>query len=255
MEFEETFDRYLTESIAGKSSKTLDELRDKLFCIRRLKELFPELEGFIIEEGVPDTEEREPIFFDFIIRKEEVEFGIFIEVTQEQPKIESERISALIRKLNMDPLLSAIIIVWNDETLSSCALDGFGLQKYFGVKEGITSLDTEKIDRFVEIVNDFYNQQFVDWQMLEDSMFPDTLDIPEARFLEIITNCLHRELEAQITSKTFRLKEKEEAKSKIVEDDIEKTILFLKRVFSKEKISEADLKTIIDFYTRLSEEQ
>ncbi len=86
-------------------------------------------------------------------------------------------------------------------------------------------------------------------------MFPDTLDIPEARFLEIITNCLRKELEAQITSKAFRLKEKEEAKSKIGEDDIEKVILFLKRVFSKEKISEADLKTIIGFYTRLSEEQ
>ena len=86
-------------------------------------------------------------------------------------------------------------------------------------------------------------------------MFLDTLDIPEARFLEIITNCLRKEVEAQITSKAFRLKEKEEAKSKIGEGDIEKTILFLRRVFSKEKISDAELKTIIDFYTRLSEEK
>ena len=255
MEFEETLDRYLSESIAEKSSETLNELRDKLFCIRRLKELFPELEGFIIEEGVPDTEEQEPIFFDFTIRKEEVEFGIFIEVTQEQPKIEAERISALIRKLNLDPLLSAVIIVWNDEKLSSCALDGFGLQKYFGVTKGITSLETENIGRFVEIVNDFYNQQFIDWPDLEHSRFLDTLEIPEARFLEIISDCLLRELEDQITSKTFRIKEKEDAKNRISQDEIEKIMLFLRRVFSKEKISDADLKTIIYFYAKLSEEQ
>jgi len=255
MKFEETLDRYLTESIAGKSSETLDELRDKLFCIRRLKGLFSQLEGFIIEEGVPDTEEQEPIFFDFVIRKEEVKFGIFIEVTQEQPKIEAERISALIRKLNLDPLLGAVIIVWNNESLSSCALDGFGLQKYFGVAEGIITLETEKIDRFIEIVNDFYNQQFVDWPILEDSMFPETLDIPEARFLEIINDCLRRELEAQVTSKSFRIKEKEEAKKRIGEGDIEKTIVFLKRVFSKEKISDTHLITILDFYAKLSEEK
>lgn len=255
MDFKETLEKYLTESFTGESAESLDELRDKLFCIRRLNEIFSELEGFIIEEGVPDTEEQEPIYFNFTIRKEEIKFGIFIEVTQKPPKIEAERISALIKKLNLDPLLSAIIIVWNDEMLSSCALDGFGLQKYFGVKKGIISFETEKIDRFLEVVNDFYDQQFVEWPTLDNSMFSKTIDIPEVRFLEIITNCLHKEFEAQVSSKTFRLKEKEDAKSKIGEDDIEKTNLLLKRVLSKEKISEVDLKTIIGFYTSISKEQ
>ena len=73
-------------------------------------------------------------------------------------------------------------------------------------------------------------------------MFPETLDIPEARFLKIINSCLLKELEAQITSKTFRIKEKEQAKRNIGEDDIEKTIDLLVAV-----VKGLDKKTVNSF--------
>jgi hypothetical protein len=150
-------------------------------------------------------------------------------------------------------LLSAVVIVWNDDQLTSCALDAFELQRYLAVTGDTASLETEHRGDFADVVRGFYDQQFVEWPVLDRSMIPDTSEIAETQFWKTIEECLHREFEAQVASKPFRLKEKQAAKADIGVDCVERIITFLKPVISKEKITKADRKDAEDFFTRLSE--
>jgi len=254
LNFEETFERYLAETKLRRSSETLKEVRDKLFCIQRLKDLFSQLEDFIIEEGFLDMEDEEPIFFDFVVRREEIKFGIFIEVTQPCPMITLERLNALNKKLNKDPALDAVIIVWNDDGLSTCALDSLTLKTYFGRTDPVIRLSGERQGNFVEIVRDFYNQQFVNWVMPSEVQFPETFDLRGPRIMELVENNVFREFQEQIESRTFRINEKKEARNKITVENVKRIANFLGGIVKKEEISTIDLKALKDFYNAISEE-
>lgn len=254
MKFEETFDKYLTETALRRSSKSLKEVRDKLFVIQRLRNLFSKLEDFIIEEGLPDTEREEPIFFDFVIRREEIKFGVFIEVTQPCPIIELKRLNALNKKLNKDPALDAVIIVWNDEKLSTCALDSLALKIYFDETEPLIRLERERKDNFVEVVMDFYNQQFVNWVMPEESKFQEIVDLRKPRIMELVKDKVYRAFQQQIKSKKFRMEEKQAAKNQVTELDVNRIVGFLEDILSKEEISAKDLESVEDFYKKIAEE-
>lgn len=255
MKFEETFERYLTERALRKSSKSLEEVRDKLFAIQKLQNLFPKFKDFIIEEGLADTEEEEPIFFDFVMRREEIKFGIFIEVTESCPNMEKARLNGLNKKLNKDSALDAVIIVWNDEKLSTCALDSLALKKYFGRTEQLINLEAEKIGDFVEITMDFYNQQFVNWAVPEESSFPESYDLVRPRVMEWLKEKILTELQQKIKSKRFKKEEKEAAKKEITEADANRIAMLLEGILSKEQISEEDLESLENFYQQILEEE
>ena len=254
-----TFRDYFQEAKAREKSGTLREYMDRILLEESVRKTLDNLkeEGFSIMEGLIEvTPWRKTIKDfekpDFTVSKEDILFQLYLLITEERGIIKKDFLRAVWDVLQMNPKVTALIFVWNNDDLPACALDPFILRKYIEKPEDRISLKAEEISKLELTIRDFYNSQFVDWSIPEDIAIGKETETTTLNLPDVLRRCLEQELK-KLEEKRFIIPEKREAQGLVLKLDKEMILDKLINLLTKPGLTKNDfddLESSLDKWLR-----
>jgi hypothetical protein len=251
-----SFREYLEEVKAREKSATLREYTDRLLLQETVREALNALkyEGFAINEGlIRITARREKIESfekpDFMVSKEDILFQLYLVPNEERGIVKRDFLRGLFDVIQADPKITALVVVWNLDDLSSCALDAFILRKYVEMPEDNINLRNEKISALNACIKDFYEAQFVDWSIPE--ALPIVKEGEKVLFTgkDLLRRCLDEEFR-KLHETSFKILEKKEAKEAVLKVDRGKILDRLAEFLAKPELGKDDFDKFESFLDR-----
>jgi len=248
-----SFREYLEEVKAREKSATMKEYADRLLFQEKVREALNLLKdkGFAINEGIiritAGLEKIENFEKpDFMASKEDILFQLYLVPNEKQGIIKRDFLRHLSDVIQTDPKITALVATWDFDDLPSCALDAYILRRYVGIPDGNIDLRNENISPLNACIQDFYDEQFVDWSI------PESLPIVKERgkvsisVKDLLKRCLDEEF-GRLQETSLRILEKKEAKESVLKIDKAKILIGLEELLAKPELGGSDFDKFISF--------
>lgn len=239
---------------------SLREFKNRQVALDKARNLLSNLseEGFIVEEGFleiisPEGEKLGDYIReipDFIIHKEDIKFSVFIDIEKDKYLIDRDKWKKISANFD-EKAITSIILSWAKKDLKSCALDSFSIRKYAEVSDKEINFKGESFSLLSECIKEFYNMQFIEWEIPEKMEQLVTHEIQIS--LQEMLSKYFQSYFSQLKKVKFIIPEKIQAQSLIKEHEFKKILDFFFELLSKEELEIADNRKIDNFIKKIAE--